>query len=139
MFTPERQNTTIFGSALALSELIYHNTVRSLRKTHANAFVGLLMSMLQSVIMVVAFVLLFSVLGLRGTAIRGDFLLYIMSGIFLFMTHTKAMGAVIGSEGPASPMMKHAPMTTAVAICSAALGSLYIQVLSMVVVLWVYH
>ena len=139
MFTPERQNTTIFGSALALSELIYHNTVRSLRKTHANAFVGLLMSMLQSVIMVVAFVLLFSVLGMRGSAIRGDFLLYIMSGIFLFMTHIKAMSAVVGSEGPASPMMQHLPMTTAVAIASAALGALYNQVLGMLVILYIYH
>lgn len=139
MFTPERQRTTMFGSAIALCELIYHNTVRSLRKTHANAFVGLLMSMLQSVIMVIAFVVMFSVLGLRGSAIRGDFLLYIMSGIFLFMTHIKAMGAVVGSEGPASPMMQHLPMTTAVAIASAALGALYNQVLGMLVILYIYH
>jgi len=139
MFAPERQRTTILGSAFALCELIYHNTVRSLRKTHANAFVGLLISMLQSVIMVVAFVAMFVVLGLQGTAIRGDFLLYIMSGIFLFMTHIKAMGAVVGSEGPASPMMQHLPMTTAVAIASAALGALYNQVLGMLVILYIYH
>lgn len=127
------------GSALALAELIYHNTVRSLRKTHANAFVGLLVTMMQSVIMVVAFVILFSALGLRGAGIRGDFLLYIMSGIFLFMTHTKAMGAVVGSEGPASPMMQHLPMNTAVAIVSAALGALYNQVIGMLVILYAYH
>lgn len=139
MFTPERQRQSMLSSAFALCELIYHNTVRSLRKTHANAFVGLLMSMLQSLIMVVAFVLLFSVLGLRGSAIRGDFLLYIMSGIFLFMTHTKAMGAVVGSEGPASPMMQHLPMNTAVAIISAALGALYNQVIGMLVILYSYH
>ncbi|MDJ1009552.1 MAG: ABC transporter permease [Paracoccaceae bacterium] len=139
MFRPAQQTPTMLGSAFALGELIYHNTVRSLRKTHSNAFVGLLMSMLQSVIMVIAFVVLFSVLGLRGTAIRGDFLLYIMSGIFLFMTHVKAMGAIVSSEGPASGMMKHLPMTTAVAIASAALGALYNQVLGMLVILYVYH
>jgi ABC-type polysaccharide/polyol phosphate export permease len=49
------------------------------------------------------------------------------------------MGAVIGSEGPTSPMMKHAPMNTAVAISAAALSSLYIQVLSLFTVLGVYH
>jgi ABC-type polysaccharide/polyol phosphate export permease len=82
---------------------------------------------------------MFSILGLRGAALRGDFLLYIMSGIFLFMTHTKALGAVVSAEGPASPMMQHAPMNTIVAIASAALGSLYIQVLSIFLILFCYH
>jgi ABC-type polysaccharide/polyol phosphate export permease len=35
--------------------------------------------------------------------------------------------------------MKHAPMNTLIAISSAALGALYIQVLSMVSILWIYH
>ncbi len=60
------------------------------------------MNMMQAVIFVLAFYFMFSLLGLRGAAIRGDFLLYIMSGIFLFMTHTKSLGAVVGSEGPAA-------------------------------------
>ena len=126
-------------SALQIGELIFHATVRNLRMTHGNAVVGLVLNILQTVVFVLAFFFMFSMLGLRGNAIRGDFLLYIMSGIFLFMTHTKAMSAVIGSEGPASAMMKHAPMNTIVAISAAALSSLYIQVLSMVLVLWVYH
>ncbi|HHI71205.1 MAG TPA: ABC transporter permease [Rhodobacteraceae bacterium] len=122
-----------------LLELIYHTTVRSVRQSHGNALIGLLMNMLQTVIFVMAFFVMFSVLNLRGSAIRGDFLLYIMSGIFLFLTHTKALGAVASSEGPASPMMKHAPMNTIVSICASALGSLYIQVLSLSAVLFIYH
>jgi ABC-type polysaccharide/polyol phosphate export permease len=86
-----------------------------------------------------AFYVMFTILGMRGAALRGDFLLYIMSGIFLYLTHIKALGAVAGSEGPASPMMQHAPMTTIIAITSAALGALYIQVLSAFVILFVYH
>jgi ABC-type polysaccharide/polyol phosphate export permease len=62
-----------------------------------------------------------------------------MSGVFLFMTHTKALGAVVGAEGPSSPMMQHGPMNTIVAIASSALASLYIQVLSMVVMLSIYY
>ena len=138
MFQASKPQSTT-GSALRLSGLIYHATVRSLRKNHGNAIVGLLMNMLQTIIFILAFFVMFSVLGWRGAAIRGDFLLYIMSGIFLFMTHTKAMGAVVASEGPASAMMKHAPMNTIIAITAAALGSLYIQILSMVFVLGVYH
>jgi ABC-type polysaccharide/polyol phosphate export permease len=126
-------------SALQLADLIYHATVRHLRRDHNNAMIGLLLNIAQTVVFVLAFYFMFSMLGLRGAAIRGDFLLYIMSGVFLFMTHTKALTAVVGAEGPASPMMKHAPMNPIVAVTAAALSSLYIQVLSMVVVLWVYH
>ncbi len=126
-------------AAVGMAELIYFGIVRDVRKSHGNALIGLVMNMMQTIVLVAAFYVMFSVLGLRGSAIRGDFLLYIMSGIFLFMTHTKAMGAVVGSEGPSSPMMKHAPMNTVIAICSAALGSLYIQVLSLFCVLFLYH
>jgi len=97
------------------------------------------MNMMQTVVLVVTFYVMFDVLGMRGNAVRGDFLLYIMSGIFMFLTHTKTMGAVSGAEGPTSAMMKHAPMSTAVTIGSAALGVLYIQTLSLVVVLFIYH
>ncbi|GGM06897.1 ABC transporter permease [Pseudooceanicola nanhaiensis] len=135
------QNTprTTFQSGVQHLELIYHSIVRDIRKSHGNAFLSILLNMLQAAMFVISFYVMFTILGLRSSAVRGDFLLYIMSGIFLFMTHTKTLGAVVASEGPASPMMKHAPMNTLVAIASAALGTLYIQVLSMVVILFIYH
>ena len=117
---------TGMGSGIRLATLIYHSTVRQIRKSHGNAVIGLLLNMMQTIILVIAFYFMFAVLGLRSNAIRGDFLLYIMTGIFLFMTHTKTMGAVVGSEGPASAMMKHAPMNTIISISAAALGALYI-------------
>lgn len=138
MFEARRQMTRS-RSAIGMLGLIYHSIVREVRKDHRNAVVGLLMNMMQTIVFVAAFYFMFTVLGLKGNAIRGDFLLYIMSGIFLFLTHTKAMGAVLKAEGPASAMMKHAPMNTIVAISSAALASLYIQVLSISVVLYLYH
>ena len=65
-------------------ELIYHSIVRDVRRTHSNALVGLAMNILQTVMLVITFYAMFYLLGMRGNAIRGDFLLYIMSGIFLF-------------------------------------------------------
>lgn len=127
------------ATTLAIAELIYHSVVRSVRKKHSNAFVALGLNMLQVVIFVGVFFAMFSILGLRGAAIRGDFLLYIMSGIFLFMTHTKTLQAVVGSEGPANPMMQHAPMNTIISICAAAFGALYIQLLSLFMILYGYH
>ena len=129
---------TRFGTALDILELIYHNSVRSVRKTHGNAVLSILMNILQTVIFVLAFYFMFIVLGLRGSALRGDFLIYIMTGVFLFMTHTKTLGAVVAAEGSTSPMMQHAPMNTAITIASAMLASLYIQLLSLLVILFVY-
>lgn len=126
-------------SVLGLLELIYHSIVRDMRKSHSNAFIGLLMAMSSAVIFVLAFYLMFTVLGLRNSAVRGDFMLYVMSGIFLFLTHTKALGAVLGAEGPTSQMMKHAPMNTMIAIIAAAISCLYIQTLSMVTIIFFYH
>lgn len=126
------------GSAIYIAELIYHNSVRSVRKAHGNAFMAILMNMLQTIVFVMAFYVMFQVLGLRGTALRGDFMVYIMTGIFLYMTHSKTLGAVAGSEGPASPMMQHAPMNTAIAIASAMISTLYIQLLSLFTVLFIY-
>jgi ABC-type polysaccharide/polyol phosphate export permease len=134
-----RRNRTIVGEAGNILALIYHNTVRSVRRSHGNALIGLLLNILQTVIMIVAFWAMMTIMGMTGIGLRGNFVLYLMSGIFIFMTHSKAMGAVMGAEGPTSPMMQHAPMNTAISICAAALSSLYTQVLSMVVVLYVYH
>ncbi|PJE37324.1 ABC transporter permease [Pseudooceanicola lipolyticus] len=134
-----RVRKTAFSGALTTLELIFHATVRSVRKTHNNAFMALVVNMLQAAIMVAAFYVMVSLLNLRTSALRGDFLLYIMSGIFLYMSHVKAVGAVVGAEGPSSPMMQHAPLNTAITITGAALGVLYVQVLSMLVILFVYH
>ena len=139
MFAQSKPRTTL-GSVVALAELIYHSTVYNLRKTHNNPVIGLFTNVLQTLILVVVFYFMMSVLQVRGGALlRGNFLLFVMSGIFLFMTFIKSISAVAGAEGPTSPMMKHAPMNTFVAILASALATLYIQVLSVIVVLFGYH
>lgn len=127
------------GAALRHLDLTYHATVRHLRRNHGNAMVGLLVNIAQTVVFLVALYAMFTLLGARRATVRGDFMLYIMSGVFLFMTHTKTVAAVVGSEGPAAPMMKHAPMNTVVAISAAALSTLYVQVLSVTLLLGGYH
>ena len=103
-----------------MADLIYHSTVRDIRKGHRNALAGLLMNILQTVIMLATFWAMFWIFGARGSAIRGDYLLYLLSGIFLYMVHTKAMGAMVRAEGSTSPMMHHAPLNTTVTMAAAA-------------------
>lgn len=138
MFQNTRKTST-FGSIFTIAELIYHTTVRSVRSSHNNAFMALFTNILTAVVFVLAFYFMFSVLGLKGAKLRGDFMLYMMSGIFLYLTHIKSLGAVAGAEGASSPMMQHGPMNTVISIVSAALGALYIQVLSALVILFIYH
>lgn len=129
-----------YSLVLNTLELIYHSIVRDIRKGHRNAVIGMLMNMVQTVIMVLAFYAMFWIMpGARRSSIRGDFIIYLMTGIFLFMAHTKAVAAIVKSEGPASSMMQHAPLNAVVTISAAALGSLYNQILSIGAVLLMYH
>ena len=127
-----------FQSALNILELIYHSIVRSVRLTHGNAILALLLNMMQAAVMLAMFYIMMIVLGMRTSAIRGDFMLYIMSGIFLYMTHIKTVNAVAGSEGPSSGMMQHAPMNTFISMFSTALSMLYLQTLTMFTLLFLY-
>ncbi|MDQ2065105.1 ABC transporter permease [Xinfangfangia sp. CPCC 101601] len=139
MFRAEAKRPSRIRSAFELCELIYHATIRNLRKSHGNAVKGLVMSVVQAALTLVIFIVIFWVMGLRHSPIRGDFVIYVMSGVFMFLTHTKALGAVAGADGPTSPMMMHRPMNPVIAVVSAALAALYQQVLAMAVILLIYH
>ena len=138
MFQAARR-TTLLDGAFTFFILIFHTAVKSVRSGHRDAILAILYNILQTLIMMAAFYALFEILGLRGLAIRGDFLLYVMSGIFVFMTHVKSVGSVMGADGPTSPMMKHLPMNQGISVCASALGALYTQFISMFVILIGYH
>jgi ABC-type polysaccharide/polyol phosphate export permease len=138
MFETARHTST--GTLLFnLLGVTYHSSVRKVRKTHGNAVLAIAMSVFQSVLFVAAFYLMFSVLGMRAAAIRGDFILYLLSGIFMYLVHIQALGAVMGSENSTSPMMQHAPMNTLVAILSSALSTLYVKTITLLVILFILH
>ena len=139
MFEQVRRRNRL-SVALGMAEVTYHSIVQSVRSQHGNAFLAIAVNMLQIVIFVVVFYVMFSLLGLRGPgAIRGDFLIYLLTGVFLYITNIRTLSAVMGAEGPNSAIMNHAPMNTIVAIASAALGALYIQVLTLGIILFGYH
>jgi ABC-type polysaccharide/polyol phosphate export permease len=135
----QRKNSTIIGAAGTTLGLIYHQTVYNLRNDHRNAVVGLLLTILQSAIFMMAFLLIYLVMGVRNSPIRGDFMLYLMSGIFMFMVHVQASGAVAGSHSVTGGLVKHEPLNPAILIASAALAVLYRQTISCIAILWLYH
>ena len=138
MFQPAIPRSRVV-SLFSTMELIFHVAVRDIRMANGNAIMGLIISIVQSLIMVLVFWFMFTVLKMRGSAVRGDFMLYSMSGIFMFMTHVRTIKAVSKAEGPTSAMMKHAPMNTIVSISGQALATLYQQALAIAVILFFYH
>jgi len=129
---------TLLG-ALKFLPVLYHSVVKEIRGSDGNALRGLAMEIMQMVIMLAVFYVMITVLGLRGAVVRGSFVLFLISGIFLFMTHIKAVGKIAGSGDPTNTMLKHAPVSTFLLILSSAIAALYIQFLSMGVVLLVAH
>ena len=81
----QRVHRSRLSSAVGIAELMYHAAVHSVRKSHRNALASIAINMLQAVIFVLTFYAMFEILGMRGNTIRGDFLLYIMSGVFLLL------------------------------------------------------
>lgn len=139
MFHYRKRKRTFLDVSLTTLELIFHCAVREMRKSHGNALLGLLMTVAQSLVLVTVMYFLFYFLGLRRIAIRGDFMLFVMSGVFMFSTHAAAIGAASRADGPTSPMMLHSPMNPIIAILGAGLASLYRQVLAILVILFLYH
>ncbi|MCA0042092.1 ABC transporter permease [Celeribacter litoreus] len=127
-----------FAAAFSTLRLIFVTTARHIRKSNKSPIIGLLMNILKTLMLVAIFAMIMSILGMRSTAIRGDFILYVMTGVFLFRTHIGALSDVSAAPNGLSAMTLHAPMNTTIAVTSAALSNLFTQILSFVVVLSVY-
>lgn len=138
LFT-QRRNRNFLDAIFTTLNLIYHQTVYNLRNNDRNAVMGLLFTIAQTAIFVGFFALLYFVVGIRSSPIRGDFILFMMSGIFVFMTHVQTVAQVSGSYSVGGGLAKHGPMNAAVMIAAAALAVLYRQMLSGIVILGLYH
>ena len=120
-------------------ELLFHSIVRSARKSSGNATLGLGIEMLQSLIMLAIFFVLFTVLGMRSFAIRGDFVIFLLTGIFLFLTHNKAVKSAMGAASPLGGLTLHTPISSLLNIMASVLSGLYMQLLAFSIILLVVH
>ncbi len=134
-----RVNKTLFGASMSFMELLFHSIVRSARKSSGNATLGLGIEILQSLIMLAIFFVLFTVLGMRSFAIRGDFVIYLLTGIFLFLTHNKAVKSAMGAASPLGGLTLHTPISSLLNIMSSVLSGLYMQLLAFSIILLVVH
>lgn len=138
MFRVERKRTRLSAAASVLS-VTYVLTVRKIKGRHQTPAAALFTSMFQIVLMLGFFYLMSSLFGVRRSGIHGDYVLFLLSGIFTFIVFNKALGAVSGAEGTNSPLMAHAPISTFAAIASSALSALYLHAVAIAIMGFVYH
>ena len=119
--------------------VLYYSIVSNVRQSDGNALRGLLKEIMQNIIMIAVFYMFIEILGMRSMAVRGNFVLFLISGIFLFMTHTKAVKNVSSSGNAVHPMLQHTPVSTLLLIVASALATLYIQIIGMGVILLIAH
>ena len=139
MFQTNRIHRNKFSSFFGIVSVIYFTMVHNVRGGHRNAVLGILIMIMRSVIMVGVFYLMFVLIGLRSSPIRGDFLLYIMSGIFLYMTHIITVRQLSNAISPTQPTMLHGPMNSVIAFIASGMGMLYQQTIAIIVMILVYH
>ncbi len=139
MATAPHSKSMFFG-VLEFLDLIFHSVVREVRTQSGNATFGILKEVTNIAIFMGIFYMISVFMG-RGAAIRGSLIMFLLTGIILFLTHIKAIASVRGASTATSAIMMHAPMTVILSILAKAFAGLYLQfvaVLLVVTVLWVF-
>ena len=130
----------MFMGTLEFVELVYQSVVREVRTQSGNATFGILKEVMNIALFMGMFYIFFTFMG-RSIAIRGDFMMFLLTGIILMLTHMKAISSVKGASNATSSIMQHAPMTVILSILASAFAGLYFQFVAVsivILVLWIF-
>lgn len=120
--------------ALFFLDLVHHSIVRDVRLMSGNAALGLLVSITKTLAMVAAFYAVYAFIGVRTAVIRGDVVLFLVSGIMLFLLHNAVITRTIAAGSSTAPIMMHAPMSPALLILARTLAETYMFLLTALVI-----
>lgn len=126
-------------SVLGAVGRIREAAISEVMRGHSHAAGALLSNVAQTILLVGVFYLI-SVLSGFGTAlIRGDLLIYLISGVFLYNLHVKSVQAVFASDRADAAAAKRPRAARMLATLGAAAGCLYTQIVSVMIVLVLYR
>ncbi len=131
---------SLFWGTLEFMDLVYHSVVREVRSQSGTATFGILKEMSSIGVFLAMFYVLFIFMG-RTIAIRGDFMMFLLTGIVLMVIHIRAISSVRGASNATAAIMQHAPMTVILSILSKAFAGLYLQavaITTIVIFLWIF-
>jgi len=131
---------SMFFGMLAFLDLIFHSIVREVRTQSGNATFGILKEVGNIGVYMALFYIISIFMG-RGGSIRGSLVMFLLTGIILFLTHIRAVASVRNASTATSAIMMHMPMTVILSIMAKAFAGLYLQfvaVLIIVAALWIF-
>jgi len=131
---------SMFMGVLIFFELIFHSVVREVRTQSGSAIFGIFKEVANMGMFMLMFFLIYTFMG-RSFAIRGDFMMFLLTGVGLMVIHMRAIGSVRSASNATSAIMQHAPMTVILSIISNAFAGLYLQCVAAIIiflVLWVF-
>lgn len=131
---------SLFFGALEFMDLVFHSVVREVRTQSGNATFGVLKEVSNIAVYLGIFYVISIMMG-QGAAIRGSLMVFLLTGIILFLTHIKAVSSVRSASNATSAIMMHSPMTVILSILAKAFAGLYLQfvaVFIIITILWVF-
>lgn len=134
------QEKSMLIGVLEFFELIFHSVVREVRTQSGNATFGVFKEVANMALFIAMFYAIYTFMG-RSIAIRGDFMMFLLTGVALMVVHMKAIASARGASKATAAIMQHAPMTVILSIASKAFAGLYLQgvaVIIIILVLWVF-
>ena len=138
--TTASQSKSLFWGMLEFMDLVFHSVVREVRTQSGNATFGILKEFTNIVVFLGIFYIISVFMG-RGGSIRGSLVLFLLTGIILFLTHIKAIASVRTASNATSAIMMHTPMTVILSILAKSFAGLYFQfvaVMAIVFFLWIF-
>ncbi len=131
-----RNRTSILVGAFNFIDLLFYCIVREVRSdSGGHPVLGIVMAVAKTLSMIMVFYIAFDIAGIRASPIRGDSMLYLLSGFLLFFLHNSGVSKVVGSNSFVGPLQQHAPMKPILAIAAATLATLYLHILAVLIVL----
>lgn len=116
---------TLWDAAAKHLAVLYATTVREIRSSAGASQLGLILNILQTLAYVGAFYVLFVMIGRRDAGLRGDTMMFLLSGVLLFRMHVETMSKVMGAVSANQALLNYEPTKSVIFVWARALTALY--------------
>lgn len=113
--------------------VLYATTVREIRNASGSSQLGLILNLLQTLAFVAVFYVLFIALGRRDAGLRGDPMMFMLTGVLLFRMHVSVVSGVISSVKSNRALINYEPAKSIIFVWARALADLYVSLLVAVI------
>jgi len=137
MTTDSAPRMTLLDAAAKHVTVLYATSVREIRNSSGPGQLGLITNILQTLAFVAAFYVLFVVIGRREAGLRGDTMLFLLSGVLLFRMHASVISRVSAAVAANRALINYEPTKSIIFVWARALAELYEFVLASLLIIGV--